>query len=476
MKKMYRYIFLVLVVISSSLLLSGCQTSEEKISQYNQIISEADILIEAKEYTSAVEKLSEASELLPSKVEAIERLVDIFVIKNRLEDATRIVEDSGARLKDSDRSVLYSNIGDANYEIKEYDKASYNYQLAREMGDTNSRASLGIAKVSIQKGNIQDARSALGKRLEGESDIEGKLVLSYIYGLNSPERALEIIKGIEPGSDWRDAYTRWEEALKDLTDDELFNSAKLARTYIQEGYPSLAVALLEPEKEKMSEYIDGIYLLGKAYYEQKEYEKSISLLKEVTAISDLNQYIYWVLARSYYLLDDLEESFSYYDSALSYAGDSAQDLLYTEYIDLLVENNRSEKALEVIKRAERIFDDTWVQLYYMRIYSARKDNDKFEYHMDQVEYESLSNDFKAEYLFSKGSSLIQNTQLDDAKRVLDMFWELDKYDPRYNLLYAQLSFQEGNLEDTRIYCKKAIEYDIFRIVTDEAQKLLAQVD
>jgi hypothetical protein len=41
----------------------------------------------------------------------------------------------------------------------------------------------------------------------------------------------------------------------------LFNSAKLARIYINEGYPYLAVSILSPLKDQMSEYPDGIVFL-----------------------------------------------------------------------------------------------------------------------------------------------------------------------------------------------------------------------
>ncbi len=79
-------------------------------------------------------------------------------------------------------------------------------------------------------------------------------------------------------------------------------------------------------------------------------------------------------------------------------------------------------------------------------------------------------------MYWKSKISIENSQLEDAKRTLDLFWELDKYDPRYNLLMSQLKFQEGSLDESRKYAKKAIEYDTERIVTDEAQKLLARID
>ena len=476
MKNLVKIFFFVSIIVLSGLLLSGCTTSEEKTNEYNQIISEADLLIEGKEYNQAIERLSTASELLPSRVEAYERIVEVFIIKNRLEDATKVMDESGTKLSDSERGALYVEIGDAYYSLKTFDKALYNYQLGRGFDETNMKATLGIAKVYIQKGNIEGAKKLLAGNFEQEQYLESQLLLSYLFALTNVENAIEVTKDVEPGDNWREQYTHWQEVLESLTQDELFNSAKLAKVYLDEGYPYLAVALLEPQISKMSEYTDGLYILGKAYYEYGEYQKSIDLLKDTVSLSNLNQYIYWVLARDYFMLDDLENAFSYYETAISYGADKADENLYVEYLDSLFEDNRLEKGLEVMKKAERVFKKDWVELYYMNLYVLRKDNEKFEYHMERIDYNKLEEQLKSEYLYIKGNYLIQNTQLDEAKRTLDLFWELNQYDPRYNLLVAKLSFQEGDLEEARKYSKKAIEYDTQRVVTDEALKLLAQID
>jgi tetratricopeptide (TPR) repeat protein len=476
MNKIIKVVFFLSIISISGFLLSGCTTSEEKVSEYNKQISEVDVLIESMEYNLALEKLSKTSELIPSRIDAYQRIVDIFITKNRLEDATKILDESATKLEDSDRGSLYVDIGNAYYLLKDFDKALYNYQIGKGFDSSNTVASLGIAKVYIQKGNIEGAKKLLDSKYEGDEYIESQLLLSYLYSLNSVESAVEAIKDVEPGDDWRGKYTDWGKLLEGLTDDELFNSAKLGKVYMDEGYPYLSIAILEPNKDKMLEYMDGIYILGKAYYEQGEYQKSIDLLEDGVFVSNLNQYVYWVLARDYYMLDDLETSFSYYETALSYGGDYAEQDLYMEYLDFLFEENQTEKALEVMRRAERIFDRDWVKLYYMELYTLRKDFEKFEYHMESVDYSKLEDELKSDYLYVKGDYFIQNNQLDDAKRTLDLFWELDPYDSRYNLLVAQLSFQEGNLDDARIYSKKAIEYDTQREVTEQALKLLAQID
>jgi tetratricopeptide (TPR) repeat protein len=112
---------------------------------------------------------------------------------------------------------------------------------------------------------------------------------------------------------------------------------------------------------------DGLYLLGKAYYENGKYQESVDTLKGVTSLSELNHYIYWIVARDYYMLNNLNEAFSYYDSASSYAGDSGESKFYQEYLNLLFENNQTTKAEEVLRKASLVSKDPWINIYYIRL-------------------------------------------------------------------------------------------------------------
>jgi tetratricopeptide (TPR) repeat protein len=476
MQKYLKITLYTVLFVLSGLILSGCTVSEEKISKYEQIVESADMLLEAREYSSAMEKLNEAALLIPSRVDAYERIIDVFILKNRLDDAKKLVDESANRLNSEDRGLLYTSIGDAYYESRDFKKALSSYELAKGIFETNETTQLGIAKVYVQQSNFDGAQSILKGKFSDKLDVEAKIIYSYLLSTTNPSKAKELLNSIEPTDEWVDDYEEWIAILDSLTDDELFNSAKLSRVYINAGYPTLAVSLLEPKKKEMVEYVDGMYLLGKAYYEMGKYSESIKLLSDVTAISDLNQYIYWTIARSYFLTDDINSAFSFYESAISYGGDNANEKLYQEFLDLLNDNNQTTRAGEVLRKADKIFNKPWVDLYYLKLSYFTKQNEKVVYYTDKIEIEELEGNYKREYLYWKSRIAIENNRLDDAKRALDIFWDIDKFDCRYNLLMAQLSFQEGNIEDARIYSKKAIEYDTQRLVTDEAQKLLARID
>ena len=177
MNKSIKIFFLSFVLFFSAFFLSGCTTSQEELEQYSRIISDSDILIEGKQYTLAIEKLSEASDLIPSKRDAFERMVKIFISKNRMEDASKIIEESGGQLSEQDSAILYTLVGDGYYEYKNFEKALYSYQLADGMDSNYLPASLGMAKSFLQVGQIEKARNLLEEEYEGEMLIEAKLIL-----------------------------------------------------------------------------------------------------------------------------------------------------------------------------------------------------------------------------------------------------------------------------------------------------------
>jgi hypothetical protein len=71
--------------------------------------------------------------------------------------------------------------------------------------------------------------------------------------------------------------------------------------------------------------------------------------------------------------------------------------------------------------------------------------------MNRIDYEELDSSMKTDYLYSKGDFLIKSDKLEQAQEVLDVFWELDQYEPRYNLLVARLNFENGDLEKAIYY-------------------------
>lgn len=477
MKKYLKYSMYAIILVISSLLLTGCTPTDEQLNKYSQLVSQADTFTQAHEYSSSIEKLNEATSIIPSKIDAYERIINIFVQKNRLDDAKDIVDKSANKLSTQDRSKLYFALGEGYYNIKDYDKALTSFELSNGISDIKEEAQFGLAKVYLQKGDVKNASNYLNNDFQGDLYYPSQILLSYIYSLTDTEKAKETIKELQPNEAQMDEYNQWSEILSSVDDDELFNATKLSRVYINSGYPFLAIATLEPIKDRLVEYSDGLYMLGKAYYEYGDYAKSISTLENATSLSDNSQYIYWIIARDYYLTNDINKSLEYYDTAITYGGDKTDEVLYQEYIKLLLDEGQTTKAEEVLGKASKIYEDAmWINLYHLKLVYEIDNTEKVTYYLSKIDQDKLEGNLKLDYLYTKTTIAIEEGKTDEALRTLDTIWNISQFDARYHLLMGQIKFAEGNLDEARNYLKKAIEYDMDRSVTDDSQKLLARID
>ena len=102
--KILPWIILVLVIggLGAWYFLSQRVTQDE-ISQYDGIVKEAEAFFEVKEYSQAIRKYQDASEIIPSRLRAYEGIVDILLLKSRVNDATEIIGKSARALSSNDR-------------------------------------------------------------------------------------------------------------------------------------------------------------------------------------------------------------------------------------------------------------------------------------------------------------------------------------------------------------------------------------
>lgn len=476
MKNNIKALISICVLILSSVLLSGCTPSQEEIDKYNLLISEANVFVQAHEYSSAVEKYNEAAELIPTKYEAYDGVVSMLISKNKISDAKSVIDNSATKLETSLRSNLYVLVGNAYYDKQEYDNALNSYELANGILNTNENANIGLAKVYIQKGDVQKAKDILSKGYSDDLKVETNLILSYIESVSDVNKAKDVLDDIKPNDELKDRYQIFKTVLDSLTEDELFNSTKLSKVYLDNNLPYLAILKLEPLKTEMVEYPDGIYFLGKAYYENKKYQESVDTLINISGSTDINQYAYWTMARAYYKMNNASSSFDYYDRAITFAGSDVSSTLYKEYLDILIKENQTTKSIEVVRNAGKSFTELWVNFYSANIYFRDNQLEKVKYYIDKIDETKVEGEYKYDYLYWKTIIAMESNLLDEAKRNLDKYVALDKYDPRYYLLLGKLNIKEGKLDDARNSLNKAIEYDLDGIVLEDATKLLAQIN
>ena len=476
-KKLIPWILFTLVVggLIAWIFISKRTTQEELLS-YDQKLKEANLHYESKEFSTAMSLFYEATDIVPEKVDAYEGIVNILLSKNRVDDAYDIVKKSAKRVNQNDQALLYSLIGDYYYDVKDFNSAKSMYEESLGIGISYPQGQLSYAKTLLQLGKVDDAKNILQREIYEEDLLyEAKLILSYVYSAQDVEKAKSTVKSIVPSDSWKVYYEEIDGILNSLNDDEKFNATKLSRVYINNGYPYLAISLLEPKEESMAEYLEGLYFLGRAYYEYPENQKSINVLDKAISLGGLESDISWIQARAYWELDDLENAIEKYDKAVAYAGENVSKELVTEYVNILLDNNQGLKAEEILKKVINYTEEAWSRILLVEVYYNLENSEKVNYYISSLDDSELEVGDEKELLYWKTIMLIEKDDIEFAKTNAAELLLLDKYNPKYYFLMGRISFVNGNVQDTKDNLEKCIEYDLDYEITESALKLLSRV-
>jgi tetratricopeptide (TPR) repeat protein len=322
---------------------------------------------------------------------------------------------------------------------------------------------------------MEQAKKGLQKSgYEGKEKVEANLILSYIFATEDYEKAKQTLKLVDSSEYMTIYYEEFAEVLESLDEDNKFNATKLARIFINNGYPYLAIQLLQPMKEDISEYLEGMYFLGRAYFDYGEYEKAIETLDGALTLGGMETDILWTKARAYFLQNDLDNTTKSYDSAIGYAGSEISLDLVNEYIDILLENNQVLKANTLVKDLLAKYPDiAYLNILAVKTHTILKEDVKVEYYLSELEELQLEDSEKIEYLELKIQFLLEKGENID--EYLVELEELDRFNPCYQFYLAKLQIEEGEEELAIQSLERAIEYDLEYEITEEASKLLSSL-
>lgn len=482
-RKYLPWIILAVLVISLSVwYLLSRRVTQEQISLYDSRVSEAQAHVEAMQFSVAMQKYYEAVEIIPNELDAYQGILDILILKNRLADAQKVIEQSAKPLNSAKKSKLYQKVGDAYFEKGNYSKADEMYDAGSFLGVNNMELELMLGKTYINLGKINDAKSQLGKSgYQDELLEEANLLLSYIYALEDKSKAKSPLNATAEVVEMEIYYDEFETILDRLDDDEKFNAAKLSRVYINNGYPFLAIQVLEPLRDEITEYLEGMYFLGRAYFENKQYDKAIETLDSALTLGGMEQEMFWLRARSYFLTNDLDNSISSYDSAIANSHARVPPELLKEYVNLLLENNQLLKASHLLRGVQLIEGErTYFKLLALEVNYNLKEYVRLEYYIDQLANAKLNNAEEEEFLVWRIKILLENEQLDEDEKeqlevYMDRLFELNRFSPHYRLYLAKSQMREGENELAKQSLEQAIEYDLEYAVSEEALRLLSSL-
>jgi tetratricopeptide (TPR) repeat protein len=447
----------------------------EEITRYEKILSEGDLLFEAQEYSEAVAKYNDAVKVIRTDGRAYSRMVDIYLLKNDFDTAQQIAQKAQNSITASQASLIYADIAERYLQLDDFYNTRMNYEIAASL-NSNPKVNLGLAKAYIYNDEFGLSKKLLEKEYDSETVDEAKLLYAYILGTEDIEKAKKVLSDYTVSdSNMNSHFEEYNSVLDSLTEDELFNITKLSRVYVNRGYPNLAIRILEPKIEEITEYVDALYFLGKAYLDTKQYDNAVDTLSKSAGLIGYESHKYWMLARAYYYKDDLVNAMSYYDMAVGYAGDDMSRELVEEYLDILLDSNQANKAQEVFTNIVKTVETEWLYLIGLELYHQLDNGAKFDYYLDKLVSMEMGDSQQKEYLFWKIRRNLDTSETENTEQDLEQLLALDRFNPRY---YWLKGLYEISLSDTgaaRNSLELALEYDLEGEVTQEVEDLLAQL-
>jgi tetratricopeptide (TPR) repeat protein len=479
---MKKKVLIIVSIICGVLLLAGGifayfyfrPPTQAQMDQYEQILSEGNVFLDAREYSSAVSKYNDAIKIVHIDKRAYINIVNIYLSKGDYDTATAVANKAQNSLSASDASVIFTLIGDSYLDESDYYNARLSYELAHSL-NSNPRTNLGLAKAMIFNKDIEGAKDLLKGNFDNDTSDEAKLLYAYLVSMDDRDSAVNIIDDYEIIKEsWEGYFDEYMSVLTSLNEDELYNLAKLSRVYLNNGYPTLVVALLEPKVDEMEQYVDGLFILGKAYLDCGEYENAVNTLLKSVSLLGYESTKYWMLARAYYYQDDLVNSTKYYDRAIGYSGDDINDELVREYLNILIESNQNNKAQTLFSSIVDKIDKDWIFLLGVELYYNANNQAKANYYLGKLSSLMLADNIMKEYLFWD-----LRISLDSNESNLDSEFEellaLDMYNPYYYWLKGIYDRNMGDTNSAINNFENALEYDLEGEVSENVLELLAQL-
>jgi tetratricopeptide (TPR) repeat protein len=476
LQKAPKFLSFIAFLTVCSVLLAGCTNSQQDLNSYNELIRDADKLYEQHEYSQAAKKYSEAVDLVSSESDAFFGLVTILTDKGKYGQAVELVEKSAGKISVVDRSKLYAIIANGYFSSGDLDNAE-KYYLTADRGVDNIPAKIGLAKVYIKKGETDKVKDYLKiSDVKDPNFAQAALLRAYLKldDVSGAKKELSELTVSDLEGDVKEDYDSFIAATNSATDDKLYTATLLSREYINAGYPYLAIKLLEPKKDDMAEYVDGLYFLGRAYFDNEKYGSAIDVLNDALSFEAYTAEVYSILARSYLANGDQEKAFASFEKAYSFAGDKAKEDYLLEYVDILLEEDQLTKVQTYLAKGDdKSFD---VDVRFVQLHYLKRDFEKMEFYLKKIAAMTMTDEQKKEYLSWQITFETENDKGTSARENLSELRDLDRYNPEYYLLLGKLELAENNTDEGKEALEKALEYDLEGEVTDAAQKLLARID
>lgn len=246
---------------------------------------------------------------------------DAEIAKNR---------DQAIELSDSENPKVFIVLAEAYMHIKYYDTAMQFMEKAKENKLTTAEIYITIGKIYLGKINGTEAIKNFEEALRLDSgNPEALRLKAQVYSLiNNYSGAISLLtEAINSDPSYSPAYYELAEVYANVKD--YTKAAEYYAMYIEKS---------ESTPEKQKRYASILYL-------NKEYEKAITILEKLIQTEPDNASSIRVLAYSYFKLEEIENSKSYFQKLFSMPDVKYLPTDYENYAELLKKTGNDSLAI-----------------------------------------------------------------------------------------------------------------------------------
>lgn len=484
-KKLFALTFLFCVIVFSGLLLSSCNVSDDDKKTAENLINDADSLVEEDKYAQAVAKYEEASNVDPGNYSSYYGIANIYILKNRFDDAIETLDIgiSNARQK----SLLYEQKGDVYLIERKYDDAAECFKNAVEKDNKNYSADYKLAYSYLNSGDFDKARGKLNIDEDaGDYYIKAKLLQAALLNIQVDDIS-DIIDDLK-NQDTEDAqlvayinmYSDVLDKISSLDQDEasdLYKSMLLSKVALSMGYEDIVINMLSAYENDVEEYWELNLYLGQAYYLNEDLDTAKEYLNEANTLNPSDYVSNWILGRVYDMEDDESRLIDYYQRAIELSDPSNKTVIRLEYISVLKSRElytQAQSQYEILCEEDKENEDSY-KLAIAEILISRTYFEDAGNSISDIQISSLSDDDLAKYNWINSLIMLDQGDYDKAQEWIDEAINLRDNIAEYYLVSGKIYFEQSNDKKAKEFLERAIDLDLNGDVSVEANKILDRI-
>jgi Tfp pilus assembly protein PilF len=479
------------IVIVFGIFLSGCAPSDENQKEAEDKVAQAQLLLADRYYIDALKMYEEARTIDPGNADIYTGIADIYILKNRVEDAREVLEVGSWQSREP--SSVYVDLGWLEIGEENADLAVSYCKTAARSDSENYEARYCLAEAYVESGDFENAADELDiPEAAGGWYVRGK-ILEAVLAWDDTDLALEAIgSALKGDSDNGEAEETADLIRQNLNEFEKIDEETLTDVHrdvvlsynaLIAGYEDIVISKMEPYAEDNSQYWDLFSYLGQAYYLDGDVEKAESYLSEAVSLNPSDPYSAWYLARVSSDRGKSTEADSLYKRAISLSPDGESKEIREEYVGFLMENGQYAEAADQLEKLDENAETDEIHYRYalMRVESfinreLYDDAAEILESMGRTEPVALaSGPLAGEYRWAQAEVEYANGNREEALSLVDSAINHGPAEPRYHLLRGQLLFELGQSEDAEKALERAIDLDLDGEVSAEAVKVLDRI-